>query len=92
MDLSGKEIQSGENDVVFVYATVTDKSGNTVWEANYPVTFELEGEGELIGQNPIEAEAGTATILFRAGENPGSVTVRAASEGLESADITLNVN
>lgn len=92
VDLSGKEIQSGTNDAVFVYATIIDENGTTVWDANSSVTFELEGEGELIGHNPINAEAGIATILFRAGENPGTVTVRAASEGLESAAITLNVN
>lgn len=92
VDLSGREIQSGENDVVFVYATITDENGNTVWDADPSVSFELEGEGELAGHNPINAEAGIATILFRAGENPGSVTVQATSEGLESAAITLNVN
>lgn len=92
VDLSGKEIQSGANDAVFVYVNITDENETTVWDAKSSVVFELEGEGELIGHNPISAEAGIATILFRAGENPGSVTVRATSDGLESSAITLNVN
>ncbi|MDZ7806136.1 MAG: hypothetical protein U5K71_03360 [Gracilimonas sp.] len=39
------------------------------------MSLTLEGEGELIGHNPIAAEAGIATVLFRAGENPGNVTI-----------------
>lgn len=92
VDLSGKEIQSGVHDAVFVYATVTDESGTTVWDAENLVEFKLEGEGELIGHNAIDAEAGIATILFRAGEEPGSVTIRATSEGLEAGSIQLTIN
>ncbi|MCH2450590.1 MAG: DUF4982 domain-containing protein [Gracilimonas sp.] len=92
VDLSGKEIQSGVNDIVFVYATLTDESETTVWDAENPVEFELEGEGELIGYNPIDAEAGIAAILFRAGENAGTVTIRAISEGLETGSIQLTIN
>lgn len=91
VDLSGKEILSGVNDVVFVYATLTDEKGTTVWDADNPVEFELEGEGELIGHNAIDSEAGIATILFRAGEEPGTVTIRAISEGLEAGSIQLTV-
>ncbi|MEX2477152.1 MAG: glycoside hydrolase family 2 TIM barrel-domain containing protein [Gracilimonas sp.] len=92
VDLSGKEIQSGENDAVFVYAHIADENGTTVWDAEDPVEFELEGEGELIGHNPIDAEAGIATILFRAGENAGTVTIRAISDGLEAGSIQLTIN
>jgi beta-galactosidase len=92
VDLSGKEIQSGVNDIVFVYATLIDGSGTTVWDTENPVEFELEGEGELIGHNPIDAEAGIAAILFRAGENAGTVTIRAISEGLEAGSIQLTIN
>ncbi|SMO50054.1 glycoside hydrolase family 2 protein [Gracilimonas mengyeensis] len=91
VDLSGKKIQSGENDVVFVYAHITDSDGNTVWDADQEVEFTLEGEGELIGQNPIQAEAGIATVLFRAGEQAGKVVIRAAAEGLEVGSIELKV-
>ena len=91
-DLSGQEIQSGKNDVVFVYASVVDENGTIIWDAEHEVTFQLEGEGELIGHNPINAEAGITTILFRAGENPGIVTITAKTNGLESESITLTVN
>ncbi|MBD3617348.1 MAG: glycoside hydrolase family 2 protein [Gracilimonas sp.] len=92
VDLSGKEIQSGVNDAVFIYANITDEDGTTVWDAENPVEFRLEGEGELIGHNPINAEAGIATILFRAGEVPGTVTIKAFSEGLEAGSIQLTIN
>jgi beta-galactosidase len=92
VDLSGKEIQSGENDAVFVYAHITDENGTTVWDARASVEFELEGEGELIGYNPIDAEAGIATILFWAGENAGNLTITAVSDGLEAGSIQLTIN
>ncbi|MDZ7807382.1 MAG: glycoside hydrolase family 2 TIM barrel-domain containing protein [Gracilimonas sp.] len=92
VDLSGKEIQSGKNDVVFIYANVVDENGTTIWDAETEVEFTLEGEGELIGHNPIAAEAGIATVLFRAGENPGNVTITASANGLEAGSIILTVN
>ncbi|MFP8489667.1 glycoside hydrolase family 2 protein [Gracilimonas sp. Q87] len=91
-DLSGKQIQSGHNDVVFVYASVVDENGRTIWEADQEITFELKGEGELIGHNPITAEAGIAAILYRAGKDPGNVTITATANGLEAGSITLTIN
>jgi beta-galactosidase len=90
-DISGKPIQSGVNDVVFVYAAITDENGVTVHDASNEVHFEIEGDGKLVGQNPINAEAGVASVLVRVGESSGVITVRAISEGLETGTIELTV-
>ncbi|MDR9414964.1 MAG: hypothetical protein RI564_01680, partial [Gracilimonas sp.] len=91
VDVSGKLIQSGVNDAVFVYAAITDENGVTVHGASNEVHFEIEGDGKLVGQNPINAEAGVASVLVRVGESSGVITVRAISEGLETGTTELTV-
>lgn len=54
-----------ESDVFFVYAEITDRNGTIVPTATHEIYFKLKGEGELIGQNPVKAEAGIATILLK---------------------------
>ena len=76
-DRSGRDLATGSIDVVFVYATVVDEAGNPVHSDNRPVVFEVEGDAELIGHNPIEAEAGIATILLKTGNTPGPIKITA---------------
>ena len=91
-DRSGRELESGKNDVVFVYASVVDRRGTVVPLANNEVLFKLEsGDAELIGMNPIHAEAGIATILLKAGKKAGPIRVSASAEGLDKADMLIEV-
>jgi len=46
--------------------------------------FMVEGEAELIGDNPMEAEAGIATILLKAGSVADTIKLTAESPGLKS--------
>jgi len=91
IDESGKQLESGQNDVVFVYASIVDDEGTVVPTADSEVHYEVDGDAELIGTNPIKAEAGIATILLRAGEESGTVTVRGLSEGLKSSELDIDV-
>ncbi|MDP3180785.1 MAG: glycoside hydrolase family 2 TIM barrel-domain containing protein, partial [Bacteroidota bacterium] len=77
VDWSGKELQSGQNDVVLVYASVTDADGTILPEDIRPITFTVEGDTELIGDNPRKAEAGISTILLKAGKTSGVVKLKA---------------
>lgn len=90
IDESGKQLAAGENDVVFVYANIVDENGVVVPDTTYSIQFSMEGDADLIGQNPIDAEAGIATILLRAGNSAGTITIKAEAEGLESAEKTIN--
>jgi beta-galactosidase len=90
-DRSGRDLTAGQNDVVFVYASIVDGNGTVIPEAKPEVHFEVEGDAELLGYNPIEAEAGIATILLRSGESAGTITVRAFSDGLMSAKLEIDV-
>lgn len=91
IDESGRPLESGRNDVVFLYASVTDARGTVLPEASNGVTFEVEGDATLIGSNPINAEAGIATVLLKAGARAGAITVTASSNGLKSNSLVIDV-
>ncbi|MEL7834783.1 glycoside hydrolase family 2 protein [Fodinibius sp. Rm-B-1B1-1] len=84
IDLSNKPLEAGQKDVVFVYASIVDENGTVIPDAEHDISFTVEGV-ELVGDNPINAEAGIATILLRAGDKSGSVTITATNEELEQA-------
>jgi beta-galactosidase len=89
VDHSNKDLEAGCNDIIFVYADIIDKNGTVIYDAADPVQFKLSGDGELVGQNPRAVEAGTATILLRAGGKPGKLTVVATGEGGIKGELTL---
>jgi beta-galactosidase len=91
VDLSGKELQAGKNDVVFVYASVTDADGTVIPEDIRAVTFMVEGDAELVGDNPRKAEADISTILLMAGKTSGIVKIKATAEGLTAGEIVVKV-
>ena len=90
VDLSGRQVTANENDVVFVHASVTDEHGTLVGDDSRLISFQLEGDGELIGQNPVRARAGIASIIYR-GEGPGKVTLMATAEGVRDGETEIEV-
>lgn len=90
IDTSGVEISKNQEDVVFLYAEITDKEGTLVPSFDGKIRFSIESESaELIGQNPIKAEAGIASILLKTKGDLDSVEVFAEGEGLESDRLIL---
>lgn len=84
-DLSGRELEADGADFVFVRAEIKDRNGTVVPDACNKVTFWAEGPVQLIGKNPVEAEAGIASIILKACGRPGTVKVYARAEGLQDA-------
>lgn len=87
-------------DIALVEVEVVDKSGQRVPIALNLIDFELEGEAEWrggIAQGPgnyilsksLPVEGGVNRVLLRSTAKAGSVTLRAKSEGLDSATIRL---
>nr|WP_234408408.1 hypothetical protein [Marinilabilia salmonicolor] len=91
IDESGRPLEKGQNDVVFLYASVTDANGTILPEAFNNVTYSVEGDAELIGANPVSAEAGIATILLKAGDQGGVITIKASANGLAADPLTIEV-
>ena len=79
-DISNKSLLADGSDTIFLYAHIVDINGTVIPEFNEPVKFSLNGPAFLIGNNPIKAEAGIATILLKASDNSGEISVCAKSE------------
>ena len=82
VDWNGKPLVADGSDFVVVVAEVTDDSGHVRRLAKERIRFTVEGEGELIGDERIEAnprpvEFGTAPALVRATRRAGRIRVRA---------------
>lgn len=90
VDYSGKALQAGRNDIVFVYAEITDNNGTIIHDAADDVEFEVKGDAEIVGPSVIKAEAGIATMLLKAGTEPGKIIVSARAKALKSGALILN--
>jgi beta-galactosidase len=89
-DFSGRSLRADAPDLIFVYARVTDANGTLCPEAVNPVVFSVEGEdATLIGQNPMNAEAGIATILLRTETFRKPVRIKASAAGLAPAEYLI---
>jgi beta-galactosidase len=84
--LDGKAPPAGKKDVFFVYASIVDENGTLVPTASNPVTLELSGPARLIGQNPMKAEAGIASIVVETPGKGGLIEIGASSPGLLAAE------
>jgi beta-galactosidase len=88
VDKSTIELSKETADLVFVYARIIDKNGNICPLNSDTINFNLDGKGELIGMNPVCAEAGIATILLKT--RPGEkYVIHAKSKELNSANLVL---
>lgn len=63
-DTSGKLFAADGKDMIFCRANMNDQTGTLVSKASEPVFFGVTGPAQMIGDNPISAEAGIATILL----------------------------
>lgn len=85
-DLSNKPLRADGADVIFIYAALTDSTGNLVFTADSLVEFTVRGNAEITGNNPVRARKGIATILLRA-DNQGRIMIRASSAGMSEAEL-----
>lgn len=89
VDLSNRPLAADGTDMVFVYASIVDSLNNPVFNATDTIEFSIKGEGLIIGENRVRAEAGIAPILIRATSNQGKITVKAKGNSLSQAEIMI---
>ncbi|MGG4340734.1 glycoside hydrolase family 2 protein [Paenibacillus lautus] len=85
IDISGKALAADGSDFVFACAEIRDAKGTVVNSANHEVTFEVEGAAVIVGENPVRAEAGIATVLLQSRPAAGEVILTTHAKGLKSA-------
>ncbi len=78
-------------DMTRLIFRVTDEFCNPLPYATKMVTFELEGEAELIGENPFPLVGGQAALYIKASHQPGTVSVHAHAPELPSSSVTLQL-
>ncbi len=95
-DISSQPINPNFPDMIFVYAKIIDANGTVIPNATNEVTFSLiEGNAELIGENPVKAEAGIATIVLKTKNLKTPIKVIANAENLQlknGLDLVLNLD
>ena len=90
-DVSSKAINPDFSDMVFVYAKITDDNGTVIPTGTNEVTFVLtEGNAELIGKNPVKAEAGIATIILKTKNLKKPIKITATSDNLQNNTISIS--
>ena len=89
-------------DLAFITVKVLDEAGTVVPHADNLVTFEVAGEGRVIGvdnglqtsHEPFVASSrkafnGLCLAVIQSGETAGTITVRARSAGLQEASVGI---
>jgi beta-galactosidase len=97
-------IRSAGRQVVTVEVHVLDAAGHRIPDAALTVSFGVSGEGRLQGvasadladPTPVTSSAvklyqGRAVAVVRSGPQPGRITLRASSPGVQPAAVTIVV-
>lgn len=86
-----QELIADGADTTRVVVRVTDEFGAVRTYANDPIAFELEGPAELIGDNPLSLVGGRCAVWVRAGEEPGTIRLRAKHPRLGEQSVSFTV-
>lgn len=97
-----EKISADGLDLSYVTATVVDKEGVIIPNANHNLTFSVSGAGVFAGAANADIASsesfasperkvfqGKALLVVRSKREAGSIRVRAAAKGLKSATITI---
>ncbi|MDR0542489.1 MAG: glycoside hydrolase family 2 [Dysgonamonadaceae bacterium] len=82
VDNEGQKLTADGSDFIPVICEVVDDDGNVRRLAKEQIRFDVEGEGEIIGDaqigaNPRAVEFGSAPVLIRSTLTPGKIRVHA---------------
>ncbi|HVU12364.1 MAG TPA: glycoside hydrolase family 2 TIM barrel-domain containing protein, partial [Phototrophicaceae bacterium] len=83
------EINADGADMTRLVFKIVDKYGNRLPFAIAVVSFEIEGPGELIGDNPFPLVGGQAALYVKATKQAGTITVRASTPRLAPAEVKI---
>ena len=79
-------------DMAHIAVSIVDQYGNTLPYQMRVVQFEVEGDAELIGENPSVLLGGQVAVFVRSCRTVGNVIVRATVNSLPSAQVNLQID
>lgn len=95
-------VKADRNDLAYVTVEVADENGNIIPNADIPVTFTVEGEGELAAagnaspnqmtsfrQPKCKLYQGKAIVILRPSGKSGNINLKAESSGLIPASVIV---
>ncbi len=85
------QIHADSVDMTRLVFRVTDEYSNPLPYATMPITFTVEGDAQLIGENPFALVGGQAAVYLKAGRTTGRVTVRAHAPSLASVETHITL-
>jgi beta-galactosidase len=85
------ELNADGADMTRLVFMIVDKFGNRLPYTNQVVTFEIDGDADLIGENPFALMGGQAALYVKARYTSGTVTIRATTPRLAAAEVTITV-
>lgn len=85
------ELKADGADMTRLIVQITDRHHNVLPYIIRVITFELEGEAELIGENPLPLIGGQAALFVKAGFVPSKIQITAQAVDLAPNSITLDI-
>jgi beta-galactosidase len=85
------ELVADGADTTRVVLRVNDQYGAIRPFASDAIVLELEGPGTLIGDNPATLVGGAVAVWIRAGEQPGSLTLRAKHQRAGTKEVSFTL-
>jgi len=73
-----------------ITATIQDINGNVVETATNLINFTLNGPGDFITSNSVNATSGTAKVVIKSRTQSGTITLDANSTGLQAGSCQVN--
>lgn len=102
VNVNRNSIVADGSDLAYVDVTVTDAKGEPVPDANTPIVFSVEGNGEIVGTDNGEqadhtsyqslerrAFSGKALAIVKSTKQSGSFTVKASAKGMSPQTVTV---
>ena len=84
-----KAIKADGADLTRLKVRLVDKNGQTLILAHHPVFFEVDGPGEIIGENPFSLEAGRGAVYIKSKREPGLIKIKAHTDKYSSEEIHI---
>ncbi|MBI5669678.1 MAG: glycoside hydrolase family 2 protein [Chloroflexi bacterium] len=91
LEVDDVELHADGADMTRLVFKIVDKFGNRLPYTNQPVTFEIDGPAELIGENPFALMGGQAALYVKARHEAGTVTIRATTPRLVPVTVTIQI-